>query len=54
MLRVAASRVGPLTLSLREGVLYFQEGAHLLGGSVNDTTLVLSKLNIHPIRRETQ
>ena len=29
VLRGAASRVGPLALRLREGVRYFQEGAHL-------------------------
>ena len=40
MLRVAASRVPPLSLRLREGARYFQAGAHLLwgGGLVNDTT----------------
>ena len=32
VLRVAASRVGPLSLSLREGAHYFQAWAHLLWG----------------------
>ena len=36
MLRVAASRVGPLALRLTEGVCYFQEGGRLItGGLVN-------------------
>ena len=40
MLRVAASRVPPLALRLREGAHYFQAWAHLLwgGGLVNHTT----------------
>ena len=42
VLRVAASRVPPLALRLREGAHYFQAWAHLLwGGLVNDTTLVI-------------
>ena len=32
MLRVAASRVGPLALSFWEGAHYFQAQAHLLWG----------------------
>ena len=32
MLRVAASRVPPLSLRLREGAYYFQAGVHLLWG----------------------
>ena len=39
VLRVAASRVPPLSLRLRQGARYFQARAHLLqGGLVNDTT----------------
>ena len=38
VLRATASRVGPLTLRLREGAHYFQARAHSLWGLVNDTT----------------
>ena len=40
MLREAASRVGPLTLRLREGAHYFEEDPTHYGGLVNDTTPV--------------
>ena len=34
VLRVALSRVRPLVLRLKGGILYYQEGAHLLPGSL--------------------
>ena len=37
VLRLAASRVGPLALRSREGVPLFSGGSHLLRRSVNDT-----------------
>ena len=46
MLRVAASRVGPLALSFWEGPIIFRPGPTYYGGLVNDTTPVINSVFI--------